>query len=75
MISLKLEQIGDRVALVLDEAALAALGAHVGDTLHLQPAANGALHVAVHETGAEDAHARGRAFLKRYRRTFDQLSS
>jgi hypothetical protein len=26
------------------------------------------------ETWAEDTHARGRAFLRRYRRTFEQLS-
>jgi hypothetical protein len=75
MISLKLEQIGDRVALVLDEDALAALGAHVGDTQNVEPASDRALHVVVvRETWTEDAHARGRAFLKRYRRTFEQLS-
>jgi hypothetical protein len=29
--------------------------------------------VTIQETWVEDAHARGRAFLKRYRRTFEQL--
>jgi hypothetical protein len=74
MISLKLEQIGDRVALVLDDDALAALGCQVGDTLNLEPASDRVLHVVVRESWTEDAHARGRAFLKRYHRTFEQLS-
>jgi hypothetical protein len=74
MISSKLEQIGDRVALVLDAEALAALGAHVGDTLNLEPVSGEHVRVTVQETWTEDAHARGRAFLKRYRRTFEQLS-
>jgi hypothetical protein len=74
MISLKLEQIGDRVALVLDDDAMAALGVQVGDTLNLEPASDRVLSVVVRETWTEDVHARGRAFLRRYRRTFEQLS-
>jgi hypothetical protein len=74
MISAKLDRVGDRVVLFLDEAAMTALNAHVGDTLTLEPAPDGVLHVTARETGAEDAHARGRAFLRRYRRTFEHLS-
>ena len=74
MIAAKLEQIGDRVALVLDADALAALGAQVGDTINLEPASESVYRVTIQETWVEDAHARGRAFLKRYRRTFEQLS-
>jgi hypothetical protein len=74
MFSSKLEQIGDRVALVLDAEALAALDARVGDTLNLEPVSSGHVRVTIQETWMEDAHARGRAFLKRYRRTFEQLS-
>ena len=74
MIACKLERIGDRVALVLAADDLAVLGAHVGDTVNLEPASESAVRVTVQETSVEDAHARGRAFLKRYRRTFDQLS-
>lgn len=70
MISAKLEQIGDRVALVLDDDALAALHAKVGDTVNLQPDED-VVRVVIRETWLEDAHARGRAFLKRYRRTFE----
>jgi len=74
MISCKLEQLGERLALVLDEDAVQALNVHVGDVLHLEPTPQGALQVVERETWAEDTHARGRAFLKRYRRTFEQLS-
>jgi len=74
MFTAKLDQVGGRVVLLLDEAALAALNAQVGDTISLEPASEGVLHVVARETGAEDAHARGRAFLKRYRRTFEALS-
>ncbi|MEO8114340.1 MAG: hypothetical protein ABI655_08170, partial [Phenylobacterium sp.] len=61
----------DRVALVLDDDALTALGARVGDTVNLQPAEDSVVRVVIRETWLEDAHARGRAFLKRYRRTFE----
>jgi len=74
MIACKLERIGDRVALILDADDLSALGARVGDTVNLEPASDSAVRVTIQETWVEDAHARGRAFLKRYRRTFDQLS-
>lgn len=74
MIAAKLEQIGDRVALVLDAEALAALDARVGDTINLEPASERVARVTVQEGWVDDAHARGRAFLKRYRRTFEQLS-
>ena len=74
MISCKLEQVGDRLVLVLDEDALAALNARVGDTVNLETATDGVLRVAERETWVEDAHARSRAFLKRYQRTLDRLS-
>jgi hypothetical protein len=74
MFTAKLDQVGGRVVLLLDEAALTALNARIGDTINLEPAPDGVLHVIARETGAEDAHARGRAFLRRYRRTFERLS-
>ena len=70
MISCKFEQFGERLALVLDADAIETLNAHAGDTVHLDLAPGGVLHVVERETWAEDAHARGRAFLKRYRRNF-----
>ncbi|MDB5476245.1 MAG: hypothetical protein JWP49_1756 [Phenylobacterium sp.] len=76
MIALKVEKIGDQVAVVLTEEALALLGAEIGGTLHLEPSADGAALVAVtQEVWLDDPHARGRAFLKRYNRTFARLGS
>jgi hypothetical protein len=72
MIALKVEKIGDRIAVVLTEDALAALNVGVGDTLHVEPASNGAAREVPQESWIEDPHARGRAFLRRYNRTFER---
>lgn len=64
MIALKLEQVGDRLAVVLDEAACAALHAKAGDTLLLQNASE----AEPQDVGFDSRHERGRAFLKRYQR-------
>jgi hypothetical protein len=75
MLALKVEKIGDRVAVILTEEAVDVLNAKVGGTLHLEPAADGHVLASVtQEVWVEDPHARGRAFLRRYNRTFDQLS-
>lgn len=64
MIALKVEKLGDRLAVVLTEDAAAALHLKEGDTVHLE-AASGA------DPGwIEDPHARGRAFLRRYNKSF-----
>ncbi|MDB5418745.1 MAG: hypothetical protein JWP50_2164 [Phenylobacterium sp.] len=74
MIALKVEKIGDQVAVILTEEALEVLNAEVGGVLHLEPAADGGVIVAVtQEVWLDDHHARGRAFLKRYNRTFERL--
>lgn len=74
MIALKVEKIGDQVAIVLTEEALEVLGAEIGGTLHLEPSADGAALVAVtQEVWLDDHHARGRAFLKRYTRALERL--
>ena len=49
MIALKVEKIGDRVAVVLSEEALAALHLSVGDTLQLEPSGDGAFNAATRE--------------------------
>jgi antitoxin component of MazEF toxin-antitoxin module len=66
MISCKLEQMGERLGLMLDQGQCEALGLHPGDTVRLEVAGDGALRIA--ETWSEDPHARGRAFLKRLNR-------
>jgi hypothetical protein len=74
MIALKVEKIGDQVAVILTEEALEVLGAEIGGVLHLEPSADGAAMVAVtQEIWLDDPHARGRAFLKRYNRTFERM--
>ena len=75
MIALKVEKIGDQIAVILNEEALDILNAKVGGLLHLEPTSEGHVLAAVtREVWVEDSHARGRAFLKRYNRTFEQLS-
>ena len=74
MIALKVEKIGDQVAVILTEEALELLNAEVGGVLHLEPSADGPAVVSVtQEIWLDDPHARGRAFLKRYNRTFQRL--
>jgi hypothetical protein len=75
MIALKVEKIGEQIVIVLNEEAVDVLNAQVGGTLHLEPTRDGRVLAAVtQEVWIEDPHARGRAFLKRYNRTFEQLS-
>lgn len=66
MVTLRVELIGDRVGVLLDEAARASLNVAVGDSVSLRPAAEETL--APKEIGDDGRHERGRAFLKRYRR-------
>lgn len=73
MIALKVEKIGDRAAVVLSDEALAELHLNVGDTLILAPSGDGAFTALTREGWAEDPHARGRAFLKRYNRSLGRL--
>lgn len=75
MIALKVEKIGEQIAIILNEEAIDVLNAQVGGILHLEPTSDGHVLAAVtQEVWVEDPHARGRAFLKRYNRTFAQLS-
>lgn len=73
MIELKVERIGDRAAVVLSDEALAALHLKIGDTLQLTPAADGTVQAVTREGWIDDPHARGRAFLRRYNRTFERF--
>jgi hypothetical protein len=74
MIALKVEKIGDQVAVILTEEALEVLNLEIGGVLHLEPATDGGVMVSVHqEVWLDDPHARGRAFLKRYTKALDRL--
>ncbi len=69
MIVLKLEPIGDRLGVILDEAARIALDAKAGETVHLMRSASGELIAEAPQAGQDDGrHERGRAFLKRYQK-------
>jgi hypothetical protein len=74
MIALKVEKIGDRIVAVLTEEAVELLNLEVGGVLHLEPAPDGAA-VVTQDAWTDDRHARGRAFLKRYNRTFERLET
>ncbi len=67
MIHLKVEKIGDAVAVVLDEATQAALGVKPGDTLRIEQSEDGSVVV------GEDAVSRGKLFIERYLKTFEAL--
>ena len=74
MIALKLERVGDRLGVILDETARAELRAEVGETVYLLRSAEGGLVAEVPEAGQDDGrHERGRAFLKRYQKTLDAM--
>jgi hypothetical protein len=75
MIALKVEKIGDQVAVVLTEEALQILDLEVGGTLHLEPGPDGVIASVTKEVWIDDPHARGRAFLKRYNKAFERLET
>ena len=70
MLKLKVELIGDRVGVVLDDATRAVLNVKVGDVIALRRTAQGELVVESAEVGDDGRHQRGRAFLKRYLQSF-----
>ena len=47
----------------------------VGDTLQLSPSGEGAFHAITREGWADDPHARGRAFLRRYNKNLSAYES
>jgi hypothetical protein len=75
MIALKVERIGDQVVVILNEEALDILNAKVGSVLHVEPSQDGVVAAVTQEVWVDDHHARGRAFLKRYNRTFERLET
>ena len=75
MIALKVEKIGDKTVVVLNEEACRALHLSVGDTLQLSPSGDGAFDAITREGWADDPHARGRAFLRRYNKSFERLEA
>ena len=73
MIALKVEKIGDRIAVELTEEALAALDTEVGGTIHLEPSPGGVLRQVTRETWVEDPAAPGQAVLRGTSRSFERF--
>lgn len=74
MIALKLEQVGDRVAIFLDDETRAALHLSVGDTVQLLRSDEGKVFLEAPTLESDGRHERGRAFLKRYQKSLGALS-
>jgi putative addiction module antidote len=73
MIKLKVTQIGNSLGVILPKEALAELNVDRGDELYLTKGPSGLQISASEETNAE-ALELGRAFMKRYRKTFKALA-
>jgi hypothetical protein len=71
MTTARLEKIGDKVGLILDEAACAALDARIGDTVQISRTIEADQGQDAHDADYDTRHERGRAFLKRYRKSLD----
>jgi hypothetical protein len=74
MISLKVTQVGGEVALVLNDQAQELLGVAEGDTVFVNVAEDGSVSLAKQDMSLEARRERGRAFLDRYRKTFEALA-
>jgi hypothetical protein len=59
--------------IVVSAEAREALGLKAGDTVYLHRADSAVIGSADHDTDHDARLARGRAFLKRYHRTFEAL--
>lgn len=75
MIALKLEQRGPDVVAVFDDETRAALKLEVGDVIHIERTPHGVTASAELDIDHEVRAGRGRAFLKRYNRTFQALET
>jgi hypothetical protein len=74
MIALKVAQFGEDMAFVLNDEARELLGVKEGDTVYFEAAPEGGLRLAKLDMSFEARRERGRAFLKRYQKTFDALA-
>lgn len=75
MIALKVEKIGDRVAVELTEEALEALNTEVGGTIHLEPSPSGVLQVVTREVWVEDPATPGEAVFRTCERRRERFES
>lgn len=74
MVGLKVERHGDDLVLVLTDEAKALLRNEPARVLHFEGTAQDGFTLAGAEPTLEDRRERGRAFLQRYRKTFEALA-
>jgi bifunctional DNA-binding transcriptional regulator/antitoxin component of YhaV-PrlF toxin-antitoxin module len=74
MIILKVAQIGEDMGLLLTDEARELLGVKAGDTLEFEATPDGGLRLAKLDMSFDARRERGRAFLKRYQKTFEALA-
>jgi len=75
MITLQVEQAGDRLCVVLTAEAQALLGAKAGDAVQISRGAGGELSLATVDQEHAARQERGRALLRRFRRTFEAFEN
>ncbi|WP_337188258.1 AbrB/MazE/SpoVT family DNA-binding domain-containing protein [Phenylobacterium sp.] len=74
MIVLRIDETEKGPAIVLSAEALELLGASTGQTVGLQVTPSGEVTIAARDMSFEARRQRGRAFLKRYDKTFQALA-
>ena len=74
MVALKIEKRGDDLVPVLTDEAKALLRADPTRVLHFEGSAVDGFELAEAAPGLEERRERGRAFLERYRKTFEILA-
>lgn len=74
MVALKVARIGDDLAVVLTQELREALGVAEGGILYAEQSETGEVMLVAQDDSFEIRRARGRAFIKRYQKTFDALA-
>ncbi len=74
MVALKVEWQGDDPVLVLTDEAKALLRADRARVLHFEGSADDGFLLSDAAPGLEERRERGRAFLERYKKTFEALA-
>jgi len=74
MVALKIVRRGDELVAVLTDEAKAVLSADPTRMLHFEGSMNDGFSLTESQPGLEERRERGRAFLERYRPTFEALA-
>lgn len=74
LVALKVTKVGDDLVVVLNGELREALGVAEGGTLYAQASESGEVTLVNRGMSFEARRARGRAFIARYGKTFDELA-